>query len=357
MPNFFRRIPPALMLVGLMSGTVAHAEDYTKFNPGHYAKIGEGGNAAHLDGVLGVPYIKGIILHITWKELEPSKDQYDFSKIDSFLEILSPYKQHLILIFIDYSSRKECAALPDYLVSMGVVATTKPLPGNPEGGGCMVKLWDDRALERWNKLNQAVGKRYDLNPYFEGIRTRESTYPVDKKAEGYTNDKLVANLIQLGIEAKKAMPHTNYFLSLSRIGGPTNTAYMRQVIDGVLPHGVGLAWPDTIAQLNNPKKKIPIWDLAKEYTDRMPIIVGGDTSGAQVPETNEENRIFTQRVFQLAVDDFKANYFYWPKTVKSSFNRQPVSAYYEEAVKVIQAEHGWINTTCPSNIEPCRATD
>jgi len=335
----------------------------TKWNPGHYIKLGRE-DVGSLRNVAGKKGVKGVVLSMFWSDLEPQRGQYNFERIDQFLEELAVHDQHLILLFLDYDKTPGCPSLPQYIKQTpGAVAE---LEGERFEQGCMAVLWQPLVLERWIALNQALGRKYDTHKYFEGLRTRESTYPIAEKRTkfAYTDQKLVDALAELAVESKKAFPHTNFFLSMSRIGGVSEKEHIQVVIDKMLQgtqadgvRAAGLTNPDTRPPSLR-DELIPIWQFEKDYNDRLPIMLGGDTSSYPKPASAQAVNALVDELFKMVTDEFRSHYYYWPKTwVSRNTNGVPVVGWYDAVLAKLAAENGRINTICPTRIAPCLSSN
>jgi hypothetical protein len=94
-------------------------------------------------------YVSGITSYVTWRELEPVKNQFDFNKLDADIALArSRGKKVSIAVFTGKNS------IPDWVVGEGV-RTWVTSQGNtlihPADGG-FVTLWSSRV--------QALGARY-----------------------------------------------------------------------------------------------------------------------------------------------------------------------------------------------------
>jgi hypothetical protein len=99
--------------------------------------------------LLDLPYVSGITSYVTWRELEPVKNQFDFNKLDADIALArSRGKKVSIAVFTGKNS------IPDWVVGEGV-RTWVTSQGNtlihPADGG-FVTLWSSRV--------QALGARY-----------------------------------------------------------------------------------------------------------------------------------------------------------------------------------------------------
>lgn len=79
-----------ILLLCIAWATAAQGENaaQVKWHPGHYAAVDrkQNTNPRYLKGLYAdldaTPALRGVLLRFTWSELEPHKDQYDFSVIE-----------------------------------------------------------------------------------------------------------------------------------------------------------------------------------------------------------------------------------------------------------------------------------
>jgi hypothetical protein len=72
-----------------------------KWNPGHYITIpGYADKNVVSQEISSIAAIRGVQIRYNWKELEPSKGVYDFSKIDSDLEMFQKINKKLVIFLM-----------------------------------------------------------------------------------------------------------------------------------------------------------------------------------------------------------------------------------------------------------------
>jgi hypothetical protein len=64
-----------------------------KWHPGHYMLVYNNAPQQRYDIIFESPYWLGVQVRYTWPQLEPEKDQYDFSAIISDIDYLKPHRE------------------------------------------------------------------------------------------------------------------------------------------------------------------------------------------------------------------------------------------------------------------------
>ncbi|MEM9157693.1 MAG: hypothetical protein AAGB46_01490 [Verrucomicrobiota bacterium] len=114
-----------------------------------------------------------------WRLLEPAKGNYDFSIIEEDYQYLAAHEKKLFIQLQDATFTVEFKAAPEYLISDeydgGVIPQTSE-KGKPIGW--VAKRWNPQVRERFAKLLQALGERFDGK--IEGINLQETAIGAEK---------------------------------------------------------------------------------------------------------------------------------------------------------------------------------
>ncbi|CAN5335280.1 hypothetical protein BH24PSE2_BH24PSE2_21090 [soil metagenome] len=208
-----------------------------KYNSGHYISLMRGNDKQAVMADSMRAGAVGFKKRYTWRELEPSLGQYDFSEIASDLAYLSGQGMHLIVMIEDKTFTSE-KPTPGYLQGLEYTRRNRP-------GGYTAVRWSPYVVARMKALVTALGQRFDSNPYFEGIATQESAPGLDGatlKATGYTAAKYRDALIDVLSHATVVMPSSRVFWMMNFL--PQNQSYIGDVADAVKNLGVVLGGPD-----------------------------------------------------------------------------------------------------------------
>lgn len=188
-----------------------------RFRPGHYLDLpaGEGGGAGRIDAMLEAaahPGIRGIESRFTWRALEKSRDNYDFSGVDRVFSRAAKLRKPAMLFLGDKSFSKDGIDVPDYIATDfdGIVRldpASKSKPVLRGGGGSMPRRWDPRVQARYEKLLAEIGRRYDAEPLFEALLFQETHSVHFLVGPDYTTEKHLAVIRDRIRAARASLPH------------------------------------------------------------------------------------------------------------------------------------------------------
>jgi hypothetical protein len=208
-----------------------------KFHPGHYTVLLRSHTLLqHMQDTLR-PGSVGLMKRYTWRKLEPTQGNYDFSAIQSDLAWAQSYGQQLFIMIEDKTFRLEDPA-PGYLSSISKL--------NRTGGYTMVR-WSPLYTTRWKALVAALGARFDTHPNFEGIATQETALGFDRtqlEALAYTPEKYRDAYIDQLSSALASMPRSRVVWYQNYLVG--NQSYIGAIAKAVGPKGMVMAGPDVL---------------------------------------------------------------------------------------------------------------
>ena len=336
------------------------AQKDVKWHPGHYALtidhslLSMGHNpaaAARFERwVASLPdEITGVQSGAYWSTLEPQKDRYDLSIIEEQLRICAKYKKRLFLTVSEKQFGTSDVPVPDYIVSDpqyrdGLVTFTD-MPVT------QARIWDPAVLGRFNRLLVQMGKRFDQEPYFEGVEFVETALRLDYKREKYDPAKYISSLKKRLAAAKKAFPTSVVIQETNWIpgAGPGDFADFFRFCHGI---GVGIGGPDLIpdAERAAERPRIPAYEFFPAYAGKMPL-----ASDVQSPEYQGRfgkgiffGTLTPQGIFDMGVNTLKLNYIFWAacdwKNTDFTFSG--------DVLPYIRRMKGRMNTGRPANLKP-----
>ncbi len=243
MRSLFIKIGSATVLAALLSvlpfeGAVA--ADDRKYHPGHYISMNRWDKRSRISDVIR-PGVAGIQVRYAWAELEPVKDQYDFSAIHADLDMLAGTGRYLVAFLLDKSFKDE------YYTPAYIEPYTLPSNYASGGGGYVSKRWDPYVVDRVTRLVQAIAAEFDDHPQFEGLAFQESAHgiPLDVLDQvGYTPEAYRDALIVQLRNAAAAFEKSRVFWYMNFLA--RNNGYMADVRDAVVPYGVAIGGPDLL---------------------------------------------------------------------------------------------------------------
>ena len=296
-----------------------------KFNAGHYVVLTPIDDEASMAESV-VPGVKGFVQRYSWRQLEPTRGNYDLSAIASDLAAASRLGMQLVA-FIEDKTFRDTIPTPDYLID-------RTLP-NIRGGYTAVR-WDPFVVARYKALTGALGARFDSNPRFEGIAVQEAAHGLDDQAmqaTQYTPEKYRDALIDVLTGASHSLPSSRVFWFMNYLWG--GNYYQGEIARKVAPLGVVMGTPDVMPDDESlPLHAYPFYDGA---VGRMPLFGQVEPENYRHPHADPAfpTTYWTPaELFQFARDDLHVSYMFW---VRSRWRQQPDSYNWWDAIPVIRA--------------------
>jgi len=123
------------------------------------------GDPSRLDNLLSRNDVNGLSCLITWRELEPTEENYDFKQLDDLLKACESHHKSLILRISTCGLDQNAGAgevksdTPDWVFQAGAKSITYTgKDGKPHQ---MPIFWDTTYLAKWANFINELGKRYD----------------------------------------------------------------------------------------------------------------------------------------------------------------------------------------------------
>lgn len=232
-----------------------------------------GSRASEYESILDNPYVSGAQIIYSWKQLEPKKGVYDFSKMEADLRFLTKIHKKLFIQVQDRSFQPDVFPVPNYLredeIYHGGVAMQYDVPGEgkPLAAGWVSRVWDSAVQERFQRLIAKIALEFDGKIY--GINLPETSVDFDKNhlPEGFTSEKyFVAELQNLKVtrEAFKrslVIQYVNFFPDEWN----NDHHYMSRLFSFAKKYQVGLGGPDVVPYKNvHMKNSYPFFHRFKD---------------------------------------------------------------------------------------------
>jgi hypothetical protein len=234
----------------------------------------------------------------TWRQLEPEAGRYDFSGIEADLIYLRRQSQRLILEVWDNQFLGEpIPPVPDYLLTpayKGGIAYPEKAPKVVR-----TKRWVPAVMDRYLLLIDALGQRFDRDPYFAGLIHTETS--MEKKGPGFEDFSGAAydgQLRRMIVASRKAFPSTPVILfgNWSSYRGQEGLVSLGKC---ALEAGVGWGGPDLC-----PWQKTWGYDIIRSYPGQMPLGLA-----AQYESYKGERSVL--QLLDFAIKDLKLNFVFW----------------------------------------------
>ncbi len=252
-----------------------------------------------------------------WRQLEPGKDEYDFSLIREDLAFLSTQKKKLWIQIQDvtFSDRRNPA--PNYLINDpqyhgGADHQYQYKEGDEENAttqGWAARRWDPLVQKRFHKLLMALGKEFDGR--IEGVNLAESSVTFGHTGRlypaGYTPDiyreALITNMkvLKQAFPKSIAMQYANFM--------PGGRKDLEQVYAAARKAQVAVGGPDLLPY--RPFQLANSYILIRESVGIIPsgvAVQDGNYADAN-PKTGKRADI--AELINFATDFLKVDYIFW----------------------------------------------
>ncbi|GEM_PF-2921424 len=183
-----------------------------QFHPGYYMSVGTTDSILAFRVIENNPNFIGVKKRYTWRALEPQKGQYDFSEIVSDLKYLESIGKHLwISVNITTFAADSPPMVPSYMWNdskygcgdngefYGAYRRTL------QEGGWLPCRGNSDFDKRFKALMAALGKRFNDEPYFEGLNLGETS--TGKRPDKLSADKKLQVFKEYALAAKRAFPN------------------------------------------------------------------------------------------------------------------------------------------------------
>lgn len=283
----------------------------------HFVYFSRDREAIHDHALLTNDRFEGAQIMYAWRQLEPSKGQYDFSAIQADYEYLVAHGKRLFIQLQDatFSPKRKC--VPGYLLAArydGGVAAQYTDAGEVEGW--VAKRWNAAVQARFALLLAALGKQFDGK--VEGINLQESSIGVSHKTDpSFTPDLYVEGLKHNMRAMKDAFPNSATMQYANFIPGEwlpwEDRGYLKSIYSYGEEIGVGLGAPDLMfkrkGQLNHPLAMMH----EHEYTTPLGVAIqdGNYIGKTNTVQVEKERKSIVPLLHVFAKDFLKVDYMFW----------------------------------------------
>jgi hypothetical protein len=234
-----------------ISASAAAAQQVPHTTPQHFIFFARERARISEPGFISNPNIAGAELKYTWRELEPTRDHYDFTGIAKDLATLQEHDKRLWIQLQD-ASFSETQVVPDYLLTD--VEFNGGVARQYEDGrfaGLVTRRWDPAVRERYQKLLNALGHEFDGK--IEGLNFAETSAGFDDDRPfpaGFTYAGYAAGVQAIMTAAKAALPRSHVIVYANFMPGESLPDNDRGYLRGIYAHaeriGVGVGGPDIL---------------------------------------------------------------------------------------------------------------
>ena len=285
-------------------------ESERKFHPGHYVAVGRA-EAGNIRTAASTPGISGIQRRYRWVQLEPKQDQYDLDPIARDLQVAAAAGVQLVAMIED-KTFDGTVPTPGYLQD-----DEHTLQG-PRGS--IAARWDPTVVERFTRLVEAIGARFDCDPNFEGVALQESALSLDParlRTAGYTPEKYRDSLISMLRGAAAGVPRSRVFWYMNFL--PGNQGYLEDIARAVVGTGVVMGGPDVLPE--NSALAQRVYPIYRRFEGRLKLFGsmqhdsyrhprGGN--GLGTPAKSGSDALWSMEdLFVFARDELHVDYVFW----------------------------------------------
>lgn len=330
-----------------------------KWHPGHYMRLPENASQSNhfsqIDELASEAAFRGVSLRLFWYELETSKGVYDFSTIDAYLDKLKKVNASVrrtaglpeFRLIVHVHERKFNAStpsgiVPNYLLTEsaynGGVAQTK--------NGYIARHWEQPVMDRFIALWQALGKRYDADPYLVAITTGETTMGFGSTGppDSYSPAAMHAQWRRLISAARVAAPHTSIVLNTNMLG---TDEQMKETLNHLVSQRAAAGGPDILPGETLQAQRI--WTGAVggvDYRGNLAILHSMDAAGLG----GGQGDYLPQEVFDFAYKTLKVNYLIW---ARNTWVGTAAQQWTTGILPVIRANPA-LHSACPKSYQSCK---
>lgn len=265
----------------------------------------------------GTKALEGAQVAYSWRQLEPGKDEYDFSLIREDLALLSAKGKKLFVQFQDVTFSESRINVPRYLLNEpqyngGADKQYRYNRGDEEHAvveGWVARRWDPAVQERLHKLLFALGKEFDGR--IAGINFAETAITVGQSGrlfpKGFSfeiyRDAIITNMKALKAAFPKsvALQYANFM--------PGGRDYLRAVYEAAKQLKVGVGGPDLMPfrpfQLTNS------YPLIGEFAGNVPVGIAVQDGNYGDPNPANGKRNSIADLLKFATKNLKVDYIFW----------------------------------------------
>lgn len=254
--------------------------------------------------------ISGVQIIVDWKQLEPKKDVYSFTRIERALQFVNGIHKKLFVQVQDRFFQPNAKNVPGYLMEDplykgGIVPQyDKPGENRPVTMGWVVEQWNPYVRQRFQLLLQALAAKLDGRIY--GLNLPETAIDINQKRDktGFTCDGYFQAEMDNMEAARRAFTRSYVvqYVNVWPCEWNNDHGYMSRIFDYAARNGIGLGGPDVVPYRKGQMKNA--YPFFHEYKDKLIVIamaVQEPTLTYINPKTGKQ---FTRAEFQ----DFAANY-------------------------------------------------
>ena len=267
--------------------------------------------------------LEGAQVTYSWRQLEPGKDEYDFSAVRDDLAFLNSKGKKLFIQLQDVTFSESRINVPRYLLRdpqyNGGADKQYLIKGDDEEhaavGGWMARRWDPAVQERFHKLLSALGKEFDGR--IEGINLDETAFDIGTSGrlfpKGFSfetyRDAIITNMKAL----KRAFPKSVVMQYANFMPGEwlpgSDKGYLRSVYKAAKELKVGVGGPDLLP--HRPGQLNHSYPLIRDAAGVVPTGVAVQNGNYEDLNPKTGERVTVPELLKFATEYLKVDYIFW----------------------------------------------
>ena len=270
-----------------------------------------------IQGTLARPDIEGVQVVYSWKELEPEKDHYDFSRIEHTLQITGAARKKLFVQVQDRFFEPQARNIPLYLqndpVYGGGLVEQSDNPGmNKKGSGWVAEQWNPALRARYQKLLKELASRFDGQVY--GVNLPESSIDIDMKHDhsGFSCDKYFDAELD-NMKFARGVFHKSYvvqYINFWPCEWNNDHKYMSRAFEFAAQNGIGVGGPDIVPYRKG--QMMNSYPLFHQYRGKLVLVAMAVQEPTLTYVNPKTGKRFSKDEFQeFARDYLGANMIFW----------------------------------------------
>jgi hypothetical protein len=266
---------------------------------------------------------EGAQVAYSWRQLEPGKDEYDFSLIREDLEFLNRHGKKLWVQIQDVSFSERWVPVPKYLMRdpqyHGGANRQYEYKNDDEqtatAAGWAARRWDPVVQDRFHKLLHALAKEFDGR--IEGINFAESSVDFGTTGrlypEGFTpeiyRDALVTNLkvLKRAFSKTVTLQYANFMPGEWRPS--EDKGFLRALYKAARETKVGVGGPDLL-----PYKRGQMgssYELIREVAGEVKVGIAVQDGNYDHINPRTGKRVTIAELIEFATEYLRADYIFW----------------------------------------------
>lgn len=265
--------------------------------------------------------VTGVHLKYTWKELEPTRDRYEFNAPTNDLEYLERHGKRLFIQLQDVSFDTARINVPDYLLDDPAFNGGAAIhyDGHDEVGpvaeGWVSRRWDPAVRDRIERLLRALAAEFDGR--IAGLNLPETAIGFGGDPEfhpaGYSYDTYYEGILALMSAARDAFQQSDVIIYANFMPGEELPDEDHGYLKGVYAHadriGMGVGGPDLLPHR---------WFQRQNSLPLIAARAPGTVAGVAVQWGNLEDmnrqtgkRVTVNELYDYARDELRLDYIFW----------------------------------------------